>query len=92
MKVSQMTNANYRAIANQFIITDDNGDKTYQSYQSAIVKVTKDQNNARLVLVDSVYWNYSRTTSKYRAQFLGETTAETRAKIASGIYQLANLN
>lgn len=34
------------------------------------------------------HWNYSRITSKYRAQFLGETTKETKDKIEAGIYKL----
>lgn len=42
--------------------------------------------------IDREKWDYSKTTSKYRAQFLGETTKETAAKIKSGAYILANLN
>lgn len=34
-------------------------------------------------------WNYSGTTSKYRSQFLGETTAETHDKLKRGEYKLA---
>ena len=32
-------------------------------------------------------WKYSSTTSKYRNQFLDETTAETQAKLDDGIYK-----
>ena len=35
---------------------------------------------------------YSKTTSKYRNMFLGETTKETQKKINSGEYILTNLN
>ena len=42
--------------------------------------------------LDSTYWNYSNTTSKYRRLFLGEGTKETEAKIKSGEYVLTDLN
>ncbi len=44
------------------------------------------------IKLDEQYWNYSTTTGKYRNQFLGEGIEETRKKIASGEYKLANLN
>lgn len=44
------------------------------------------------ITLDENYWDYSTTTGKYRNQFLGETIEETRRKIASGEYKLANLN
>ena len=42
--------------------------------------------------LDSRCWNYSKTTSKYRNIFLGETTKETQSKIDRGEYKLTNLN
>ena len=44
------------------------------------------------VFLDKDRWNCSRTTSKYRNQFLGETINETREKIKNGTYKLKNLN
>lgn len=44
------------------------------------------------VVLDKNSWDCSPTTSKYRNQFLGQTTAETRANIKSGDYVLAALN
>ena len=44
------------------------------------------------VFLDEYYWDYSRTTGKYRNQFLGEYIDETRSKIKSGEYKLKNLN
>jgi len=80
IKVKQLAN-------NQFIIQHD--DIEYlQSYDSIIVKRFK-QGISHL---DKTYWNYSKTTSKYRNQFLGETTKETQAKIDSGEYVLTDLN
>lgn len=75
-------------VANQFDIRDDAGNRFFQSYDSIIAKRDK----LGRVTLDSVYWNYSKTTSRYRAQWLGETTDETRRKIASNRYALANLN
>ena len=87
MKVRNMTSNNGNTIANQFIIESDKG-KTFQSYDSIICHVP---NNGKTQL-DQKYWNYSKTTSKYRNQFLYETTKETEAKIKSGEYELTDLN
>ena len=78
-KVKQLAN-------NQFIIING-GESIFQSYDSIIARKIFD-----VVDLDSVYWNYSKTTSKYRNQFLGETTKETQAKIDSGEYILTDLN
>ena len=92
MQVKQMINNQGRAVANQFIITD-NGSKFFQSYQSIIAKIPLSlYDEVEKIELDTVYWDYSRTTSKYRNMFLGETTKETKAKIASGGYILTNLN
>ena len=87
IKVKQLAN-------NQFIIKGDklgNGcrDKWFQSYDSTIVYM---DNFTGGVILDKKYWNYSKTTSKYRNKFLNETTKETQAKIDSGEYVLKDLN
>ena len=87
MKVSNLTSNNGNQIANQFEVIADNGDRFFQSYESIIVK----KSNGKIYL-DETYWNYSRTTSKYRNQFLGESTKETQAKIDNGTYELLDLN
>jgi hypothetical protein len=86
MNVSNITNNNGNRVPNQFVISD-NGANYFQSYNSIIVK----RSNGKIEL-DSYYWNYSKTTSKYRNIFLGETTKETQKKINSGEYLLADLN
>ena len=89
IKVKQLAN-------NQFIVKE--GDVQYfQSYDSIIAKRLADTNayiepTKTLLFLDKTYWNYSKTTSKYRNQFLGETTKETQAKIDSGEYVLTALN
>lgn len=89
IKVQQMQSVrSHNPVANQFRIWTDDG-IYFQSYQSliAFVPVKGDK-----VYLDEVYWDYSRTTSKYRSEFLGENTAETKKKIRDGIYELVNLN
>lgn len=99
MKVSQFTNNRGVPVRNQFIITGHNqsGNRAewFQSYDSIIVELewyNSDSGRGYAVYLDKTYWDYSRTTSKYRNQFLRETTDETKKKIASGEYQLVDLN
>lgn len=95
MKVRQMIGQSGNAIANQFIINSPENTAVYfQSYESLIAK-----NSLGEITLDEYYWNYSRTTLKYLAQFLRHTTgqaingkADIQSKIDSGEYKLANLN
>ena len=86
IKVSNMQSTKGNYIANQFII--EAGKSVYfQSYRVVIAR-----NCYGKITLDCHYWDYSRTTAKYRNLFLGETSKETVAKIDSGEYRLANLN
>ncbi len=73
---------------NQFILSDDEGNRYFQSYDSVIAKI----NNGGNITLDERYWDYSVTTGKYRNLFLGEDKKATQAKIDSGEYKLENLN
>lgn len=90
-----MRNSKGVPVRNQFILStsgDDEGNVEYfQSYDSIIVK-KEYADGVYTVSLDEVYWDYSRTTSKYRSLFLNETTKETERKIKSGEYILCNLN
>ena len=86
MKVQNMISNKGNTIANQFII-DSEGASYFQSYRSIIVKITNG-----VIYLDKTYWDYSKTTGKYRNMFLCETKKETEAKIKSGEYILADLN
>jgi hypothetical protein len=88
MKVENMISNNGNSVPNQFIIRDY-GYTYFQSYDSVIVKL--DIKNQKTYL-DERYWDYSKTTGKYRNQFLGETKKETESKIKSGEYILTDLN
>jgi len=86
MKITNLTSNKGNTIANQFEIRSENA-VYFQSYQSIIVKIQDG-----ITYLDPIYWNYSKTTSKYRNQFLGEDKKETEKKIKDGIYILRNLN
>ena len=86
-KIQNMQSSNGNDVPNQLKIYTEQG-KYFQSYNTIIAfrpihgKVQLDRNK----------WDYSTTTGKYRNQFLGEGIAETRKKIASGEYELVDLN
>lgn len=86
-RVTNLQGYNGNAAPNQFQINTQEG-IFFQSYSSIIVKI----DNKGQIFLDEYYWNYSKTTSKYRNIFLGETTKETQSKIDAGIYTLTNLN
>jgi len=89
MKVKNLKSSRGNSIPNQFEIYDyDNNSAYFQSYDAIIVKIDRDGQ----VWLDEYYWDYSRTTSKYRNVFLGNTTKDCRDNIKSGVYKLKNLN
>jgi hypothetical protein len=67
---------------------DDAGNRFFQSYDSIIAKVNKRDE----IILDEKYWDYSRTTSKYRNDFLNMTTKEIKQQIEDGRIRLENLN
>ena len=88
MRVENLkSNRSNRAVPNQYILQGNNGEIYFQSYKSIIAMKYKGK-----TYLDKNYWDYSRTTGKYRNQFLGENSKETKAKIASGEYLLIDLN
>ena len=87
-KVQNMKSlSSHNAIANQFVITLQNGIEVFQSYNSIICVKANGQ-----TYLDENRWNYSRTTARYRNIFLNETTAFTLRKIGHGTYGMADLN
>ena len=90
MKVENMTSNNGNKIANQFIIYDTDNNYTYfQSYNSIIIQKIE---NECFIYLDEKYWNYSKTTSKYRNKFLNMTTKEIENAIKDNTILLINLN
>jgi hypothetical protein len=86
MKITNLTSNKGNTIANQFEIRTETA-IYFQSYDSIIVKIEGDK-----TYLDSNFWDYSKTTSKYRNIFLGEDKKRTEKKIKEGIYILTNLN
>ena len=88
MRVVAMTGIRGRAVANQVIIEFSNEEEVFVSYgQPIAAKLLNGQ-----VILDKYYWDYSKTTGKYRNKFLGETKKETNKKIESGEYELDDLS
>ena len=87
VKVYNMESPNGNKVANQFELYTDKG-RYFQSYRSIIAF----KDNKGQVFLDDYYWDYSRTTGKYRNIFLNEGIVETRKKIKSGEYKLKELN
>jgi len=77
------------AVPNQYEIRV--GNKIYfQSYNSIICKIQDGK-----IYLDSYYWNYSRTTSKYLKLFLDDFIRDPfniKDKIAKKEFKLTNLN
>lgn len=67
-KVSAMYSHNGNPIPNQITIRTSEG-VFFQSYDSIIAFQGNDGN----VLLDEKYWNWSKTTNKYRNMFLDES-------------------
>ncbi len=78
---------------NKMIVIKDRDTEYMFSYGVCIIKKEKIISDFLVeISLDSKYWDYSATTGKHRNAFLGETKAETQAKINSGEYKLTNLN
>ena len=88
IQVSQMSSPRTgNPIANQFEIYTKKG-LYFQSYSTLIAFKP---NEGKLKL-DKDYWDYSRTTSKYRNKFTGLDTKETKKAIQEKEITLTNLN
>ena len=87
MKVQNFTSPRSgRPVANQFEITHD-GVVYFQSYDTIIAKIENGN-----VTLDINADDYSRTTSKYLNQFLGNNKAERKKLLQSGTYAVQYLN
>lgn len=87
MKATNLQTPSGNPAPNQIILTNEE-QTTFQSYGVTVARITADGK----VYLDSTYWNYSKTTSKYLSIFLGEPSATIRQKAASGLYTFTDLN
>lgn len=96
LSVEPMTSRGGNPLANQQIMSSNLG-QMFVSYGTNICykskQTYKDGDVIRpKYIFDEFYWNYSRTTSKYRNEFLGFGVNECRKGIKEGWIQLTNLN
>ena len=77
MIINNMTSDRGNTIPNQYVIRLDNCD-VFQSYETVIAIRDYDLDE---VYLNKEYYDYSKTTSKYRNKYLGLTTKETEQKI-----------
>ena len=89
MYVSNMISTHGNKVKEQFVITLPNSDAYFQSYESIIARRT---NATDTIELDVNFWDYSPTTSKYLARFLGVPNKEIKQKVKSGEYALVDLN
>jgi hypothetical protein len=83
-----MESSNGNKVPNQFEIETPEG-RYFQSYQTIIAFWPKQGK----IQLDTKSWDCSVTTGKYRNAFLmDDGIADTRKKIKSGEYELADLN
>lgn len=70
MMITNLIGRNNRAVANQFVIHEDNGDVTFQSYDSKVCQIRKGSLGFEKVVVFGRDYNYSNTTSRNLNIFL----------------------
>jgi len=86
--IEDIKNMSFRTLQKNQYIFEVKDAEIFQSYNSIIaIKY----NNGSIIL-DSDYWDYSKTTGKYRNIFLNEDKKQTEKKIKSGEYSLKKLN
>lgn len=90
MAIYNLINNNGRAVANQFVITNDN-EISFQSYDSLVCQIrNKGGMGFDKVVVFGRDWDYSRTTMKHLCKFLDDNnislhnSAEIRKAIDKG--------
>jgi hypothetical protein len=93
VSVRPMTSRGGNELANQQIMSDPAGE-TFVSYGTKIAYRShkRYEDGERRIVLDKDYWDYSRTTSKYRNEFLGFGIDECRRRISNGKIELADLN
>lgn len=87
MNVENFTSNKGNIIPNQFIIRTAKG-VYFQSYKSLIAFIP---NKVGAKIQIGKDWKYSKTTGKYRNQFLDETKKETQQKLDNKTYLLKTI-
>lgn len=86
MKVTNLRSSRGNKVPNQYSI--ETGNKIiFQSYDSIIAEVSNG-----IIYLDPVYYNYSKTTSKYLYMFLNMNKKEIQDGLRTGKIQFKSLN
>jgi len=88
MKVTNLRSSKGNKVPNQYSI-DTGKSILFQSYDNIIAEV---QFWNGIIYLDPVYYNYSKTTSKYLYMFLNMSKKEIQNELKSGKIQFKNLN
>lgn len=86
MKVTNLRSSQGNKVPNQYSIETGNS-IIFQSYDSIIAEVSRG-----VIYLDPVYYNYSKTTSKYLYMFLNMNKKEIQEGLRTGKIQFKNLN
>ena len=80
----------------QIVITYSTPTKEVRLFQSYGVLIARNTLNKktykRTCELSRNYWDYSRTTARYRNQYLGGDTKQVKKNLKNGVYCLASLN
>lgn len=87
VKVTPLLTAGGNSAANQFELAINSKGIFFQSYDVIVAGKTPEG-----IVLDEYYWDYSRTTARYRNQFLRMDTKQIKKGIESGSIKLKNLN
>jgi len=87
MKTALMTTAGGNPVKNQYILTNDNGNTTFQSYNTLVASFIDG-----ILVLDSNALHYSKTTSGYLYQFTGLNRKGILDGIKSGLIKISSLN
>lgn len=72
MMITSLIGKSGRGLANQFVIHEDNGDITFQSYNSKVCQIRKGGLGFEKIVVFGKDYDYSTTTSRNLNIFLEE--------------------
>lgn len=87
MEVRNLTSPNTgKAVPSQVVIRH-NGTEWFSSYDTIIGKW-----EGGTIYLDKRFWDYSKTTSKYRNRWLGLINQEVKEAVSNGEIKLVNLN
>lgn len=96
ISASNLFSRSGHSVPNQILIkysTPTKEIRLFQSYGVIIVRSTLNKKTyKRTVELSRNYWDYSRTTARYRTQFLGVDTKQVKKNLKNGVYLLASLN